>query len=327
MGLILHIRLPKTELLGITKDRVKREYAHIEEQLEWWAELPRHSQLELSGSMLQAFWARKEFGEGDVLAHTPYKLLRDTIARVLEETATTCRDHALPPDAYIDEASWLLKGLIDSVYAEMVRIEAGARRVRQEREAQAIRFTAPSQRREEARPLHEIARGLKEGCRQFEIEYGVRALAEFLAEQVKAFKLLALRQEDKARSLKSVTDDSLARAPETEGRQPKELKDRFTFRPGQALFDGKDLGLPSDAPVTVLKELVGNFGQVIPYTKFDKHYSSATPGTLPKTVTIIRRALAKQKVPCQIKAKTGVGYLICETEQARKRKKQVRRRS
>ncbi len=88
------------------------------------------------------------------------------------------------------------------------------------------------------------------------------------------------------------------------------LKDRFVFNPGQVLFDKKDLGLPSGEPVTVLKELVGSFGDVVPYSTLDPHYSSAVPGSLPKAVVEIRKSLRAHDIPCEIKAKRGEGYLI-----------------
>jgi hypothetical protein len=111
------------------------------------------------------------------------------------------------------------------------------------------------------------------------------------------------------------------------GGKEAHVKSRFKFRKGQALFDGKDLELPSDAPVAVLKKLVGCFGRVVPYTDFDKHYSSATPGALPVNVTKIRNAFLKHEVPCEIKSKTSVGYFIRETVLPIKRKKRVRKRS
>jgi hypothetical protein len=107
----------------------------------------------------------------------------------------------------------------------------------------------------------------------------------------------------------------------------RSMKGRFTFRAGQALFNGKDLDLPSDAPITVLKRLVDDFGRVVPYTDFDPHYTSATPGTLPKSVTKIRKSFRKKKVPCEIKPRTGVGYFIREIPSSPKRKKRVRKKS
>lgn len=197
MGLRIHAREPKTDLFGITKDRVRREYSHIQEQLRWWTELPRHSGLEFSGSMLQAFWTRTEFGKGEVVAHTPFSLLRDAITRVLEETATTCRHNGLRPETYIEEAAYLLRGLIHSVYDDMVHLEAEARRMKEERDAQPRHLAASSAQPERLRDVYAIAQGLKQGIRQFDIEDSIRTLDDFLVEQAKAHSLLA-RSEEKA---------------------------------------------------------------------------------------------------------------------------------
>ncbi len=114
-----------------------------------------------------------------------------------------------------------------------------------------------------------------------------------------------------------------------QGRPSKTMKGRFTFNAGQAMFDGKDLDLPYGDVFEVLKKLVRNFGHVVLYRTFDRCYSSATPGTLPKSVTKIRKAFAdpKHRVPCEIKSKTGAGYFIREISSPPKAKKRVRRKS
>jgi hypothetical protein len=104
------------------------------------------------------------------------------------------------------------------------------------------------------------------------------------------------------------------------------LKERFTFRLGQALFDNIDLKVPSGEPLTMLEKLVETFGHVVAYTTFDKLYNSATPGTLPKSVTKIRKTLKTCGIPCEIKSKTGKGYLIRRLEVTPKRKKRVRKK-
>jgi len=106
----------------------------------------------------------------------------------------------------------------------------------------------------------------------------------------------------------------------------KSLKERFTFRLGQALFNNIDLKVPSGEPLTMLEKLVKNFGRVVPYADFDKLYSSVTPGTLAKSVTKIRKALKTCGIPCEIKSKTGKGYLIRTLEITPKRKKRVRKK-
>jgi hypothetical protein len=87
------------------------------------------------------------------------------------------------------------------------------------------------------------------------------------------------------------------------------IGNRFTFEPGLAMFDGVDLDLAPKRRA-MLQKMVSNFGGIVLYTDFDKHYSSADPGTVLKDKSAIAKALKKYKVPCVIEAKTGVGYLL-----------------
>ena len=118
-------------------------------------------------------------------------------------------------------------------------------------------------------------------------------------------------------------------ANETGRRQREDhtaIKDRFTFLPGQALFDGKDLELPSGEPVVMLRKLVDYFGRLVPYKDFWEHYDSATPGTVCKNKCCIVEALKKRNVPCEIKSKSGEGYFIRERKPAVKQKKRVKKK-
>lgn len=104
------------------------------------------------------------------------------------------------------------------------------------------------------------------------------------------------------------------------------IKNRFTFNPGQVLFDQEDLGLPSGEPIEMLQKLVERFGVVVPYVDFDRHYTSGTPGTVHKSKREIVKVLEKNKVPCKVISKTGAGYLIQGCKSAIKRKNQVRKK-
>lgn len=106
----------------------------------------------------------------------------------------------------------------------------------------------------------------------------------------------------------------------------KTAKDRFEIGPGQVLFDGKDLNLPSGEPVEVCKKLIENFGRVVVYKTLNEYYSSATPGTLPRTITKIRQSFKTNKVPCQVQNKTNEGYFIQATTLRRPRQERVRKR-
>lgn len=104
------------------------------------------------------------------------------------------------------------------------------------------------------------------------------------------------------------------------------IKDRFTFDPGQVLFDGENLDLPSGKPTTMLKRLVESFGRVVPYTEFDEYYTSATPGIVHKSKREICKSFERHKVPCEVIPKTGEGYVITERRPMTKRKKRVRKK-
>ena len=105
----------------------------------------------------------------------------------------------------------------------------------------------------------------------------------------------------------------------------RSLKDRFSFNPGQALFNGNDLNLPTGSPIDMLKKLVAQFDKVVPYTEFDKHYSSAMPGTVHKDKKTILTQLEQHKVPCEITAKTGEGYVLRPKSLQKRSKKRVRK--
>ncbi len=130
-----------------------------------------------------------------------------------------------------------------------------------------------------------------------------------------------------ASEIKEVESHYLTPATGRKGKEPdKEPKDRFVFKPGQILFDGKDLELPSGEPINVLKTLVGSFGEVVAYRRFDQNYSSARPGSLPKSVSTIRAALREHQVPCEVKSKRTEGYFLRKIQIPKPRKKRVRKR-
>ena len=90
------------------------------------------------------------------------------------------------------------------------------------------------------------------------------------------------------------------------------MDSRFTFESGLALFDGIDLDL-APKRIVMLQKMVSNLGNVVLYTDFNKHYSSADPGTVLKDKSAIVKALKEHKVPCVIEAKTGIGYILRHT--------------
>jgi hypothetical protein len=95
------------------------------------------------------------------------------------------------------------------------------------------------------------------------------------------------------------------------GRTDSGMKQRFSFSPGQVMLDGHDLGLPAGLPVEVLRELVSNFGRVVPHQKLhhESHESEATE-QLRDAIRAIRKALKSKRVRCEVVSKRGAGYLL-----------------
>jgi hypothetical protein len=95
-------------------------------------------------------------------------------------------------------------------------------------------------------------------------------------------------------------------------RQEKgQIRERFGFVPGQALFDEQDLGLPSGLAIDVLRKLVESWGRPVKHPTLDSDSTGADASDqLRAAVSRIRKELKAKKVPCNIKAKRGMGYVI-----------------
>jgi hypothetical protein len=92
----------------------------------------------------------------------------------------------------------------------------------------------------------------------------------------------------------------------------KELKNRFTFKAGQALFAGKDLGLEaSQFARDVLKKLVKGAGKVVSYPTLDKDSAAKEASERLRTAVVaIRRSLRRKKTGCEIVTTRGTGYCL-----------------
>ena len=90
-----------------------------------------------------------------------------------------------------------------------------------------------------------------------------------------------------------------------------EIKNLFKINEAQVLFDGKDLGLPSNAPVLILEKLVSSFGEVVKHKKLEQNSTpSSASEALKGLIAVIRKAFTRHNVPCQITAKRGIGYVL-----------------
>jgi len=86
----------------------------------------------------------------------------------------------------------------------------------------------------------------------------------------------------------------------------------FTFAAGQALFNGRDLGLPAGLPVVVLTRLVSDCPKTAKHNDLDdsEEHGNEAGEKLRAAVAAIRRALKRHKVPYTITTKRGEGYAL-----------------
>lgn len=120
MGLSYEVRLPETKLLPLTLEMVKERYASIDETvLRTWRFYRVKNNIEFSGTTRTCFWAGK--GSGNALAIKPP--IKKAIKEVLETTEELCKEHNLEPNQYVEEAALLLKGLVETIINEMIKID------------------------------------------------------------------------------------------------------------------------------------------------------------------------------------------------------------
>jgi len=99
-----------------------------------------------------------------------------------------------------------------------------------------------------------------------------------------------------------------------ESKEPA-MKARFSFNEAQAFFNGKDLRLPSNEPVLILKMLAESFGEVVKHKDLDSDSGSSSASDMLKgRIRIIKRALNHYNIPCNIESKRGVGYVLQQAQ-------------
>lgn len=86
---------------------------------------------------------------------------------------------------------------------------------------------------------------------------------------------------------------------------------RFTFGPGQVLFDGRDLNVGTGAAPDIAKTLVENFGYVVPFQKLDENSSKKEASEKIRTVIRrLRKIIKSAKIPVVIENRKAEGYLM-----------------
>jgi len=71
-----------------------------------------------------------------------------------------------------------------------------------------------------------------------------------------------------------------------------------------------DMELPCGTVQKQFKKLVENVGRTVQYTDLAARYQSYQPGTLPRNISTIRKALQQLKVPFEITTLQGDGYRL-----------------
>ncbi|MHC4159939.1 MAG: helix-turn-helix domain-containing protein [Planctomycetota bacterium] len=101
------------------------------------------------------------------------------------------------------------------------------------------------------------------------------------------------------------------RSSKKKTKKPKSIKERFTFRPGQVLFDNRDVNIGTGAALEIIETLVKNFGHVVPYGKFDANSSQKEASEKIRTaINRIRKKTKSKKIPVIIDNRKSEGYVM-----------------
>jgi len=93
----------------------------------------------------------------------------------------------------------------------------------------------------------------------------------------------------------------------------RSLAERFTFRPGQVLFDGGDLNIRTGIHQETLKKLVENFGKVVQFRELDSQSKECEASVeLRGEIRYLREKL--KKLPVKIENRRGEGYMMCPND-------------
>jgi hypothetical protein len=95
------------------------------------------------------------------------------------------------------------------------------------------------------------------------------------------------------------------------GERGRPLQDRFTFRPGQARFNGKDLGLNATFARDLLKKLARRIGKVVCYPTLEEDSPAKEASEKLRTAVVaIRASLKRHKTGYEITTIRGTGYCL-----------------
>lgn len=91
----------------------------------------------------------------------------------------------------------------------------------------------------------------------------------------------------------------------------KSIDKLFTFRPGQVLFDGRDLNVGTGAAIDIVKALIENFGHVVPFQQLDENSPDREASEKIRTaIRRLRKIIKSAGIPVVIENRKAEGYLI-----------------
>jgi len=94
-------------------------------------------------------------------------------------------------------------------------------------------------------------------------------------------------------------------------KEPKPIEKRFTFRPGQVLFDDHDLNVGTGAALEIIRALVEDFGRVVPFQKLDEISPENEASEKIRTaIGRLQKTINSAKIPVVIKNRKAEGYLM-----------------
>ena len=97
-------------------------------------------------------------------------------------------------------------------------------------------------------------------------------------------------------------------------KKSKPIDKRFTFGPGQVLFDGHDLNVGTGAALDIAKALVENFGHVVTFQELDENSSNKEASEKIRTaIGRLRETIKSAKIPVVIENRKNEGYLMLES--------------
>lgn len=103
------------------------------------------------------------------------------------------------------------------------------------------------------------------------------------------------------------------RSSKKKTKKPKSIKERFTFRSGQVLFDSSDLNVGTGTTLKIMKALVKNFGYVVPHKKLDKNsLEKEASEKIRAAIVRLRKTIKSKKIPVVIEKRKNEGYLMLE---------------